>query len=77
MIFNVATLVLGSQPRQGFAKVWAKSEAHESHFMLLRVRESVRELTSTLPNEFPFWELESQWTPESSNSDCKGQNALD
>jgi len=30
----VATLVLGSRPRQGFAKVWANSEARESHFML-------------------------------------------
>jgi hypothetical protein len=30
----VATLTLGSQPRQGLAKVRAKSEACESHFML-------------------------------------------
>jgi len=40
---NVATLTLGSRPRQGLAKVWAKSEAQESHFMLLGVQESVRE----------------------------------
>jgi hypothetical protein len=32
---NVATLALGSQPKQGLAKVRAKSEAQESHFMLL------------------------------------------
>jgi hypothetical protein len=31
---NVATLVLGSRPKQGFAKVRAKSEARDSHFML-------------------------------------------
>jgi hypothetical protein len=31
----VATLALGSRPRQGLTKVWAKSEAQESHFMLL------------------------------------------
>jgi hypothetical protein len=30
----VTTLVLGSQSRQGLAKVRAKSEAWESHFML-------------------------------------------
>jgi hypothetical protein len=33
----VATLALGLQPRQGFAKVRAKSEARESHFMFLEV----------------------------------------
>jgi len=39
----VATLALGSRPRKGLAKVWAKKEARESHFMLLGVQESVRE----------------------------------
>ncbi len=28
----------------------------------------------TLPSEFPLWELESQWTPKPSESDCSGQN---
>jgi hypothetical protein len=28
---------LGSQPKQGFAKVHAKNEAQESHFMLPKV----------------------------------------
>jgi hypothetical protein len=28
------TLALGSRPRQGLAKVWAKNEAQESHSML-------------------------------------------
>ncbi len=40
---NVATLALGLRPRQGLAKVRAKNEARESHFMLSRVWESVRE----------------------------------
>jgi len=39
----VATLTLGSRPKQGLAKARAKSEAQESHFMLLGVWESVRE----------------------------------
>jgi hypothetical protein len=34
-IVNVTTLALGSRLRQVFAKVQAKSEARESHFMLL------------------------------------------
>jgi hypothetical protein len=37
----------------------------------------VREWTLPLPSELPFWELEFRWTPESSESDCKGQNPLD
>jgi hypothetical protein len=64
-------------PIFGLAKVQANSEARESHFMLLGMWESVREWTSTLPNELPLWELESQKTPESSESDCRGQNPLD
>jgi hypothetical protein len=34
----------------------------------------VREWTFTLPSELPFWELESQWTPKPSESDCRGRN---
>jgi hypothetical protein len=60
----IATLALGSQPRQRLAQVWAKSETRESHFMLLRMWDSVREWTPTLPSELPFWELESWWTPK-------------
>jgi hypothetical protein len=39
----VATLALGSQPRQGLVKVRAKCEARESHFMVSEVLENVRE----------------------------------
>jgi hypothetical protein len=45
--------------------------------MLPGVQKSVRERTFTLPSELPFWELESRWTPESSNSNFKGQNRMD
>jgi hypothetical protein len=34
---GVVTLALGSQPRQGLARVRAKREAQESHLMLARV----------------------------------------
>jgi hypothetical protein len=56
--------------------VRAKSEAQELHFMLPKVWENVKEWTSTLPIEFPLWELESQWTFKFSKSNCKGQNSL-
>jgi hypothetical protein len=38
---------------------------------------SVREWTPTLPSEFQLWKLESQWTLESLENDCKRQNSLD
>jgi len=41
-----------------------------------KVQKSVRERTFTLPSELPCWELESQWTPECSKNDCKGQNSM-
>jgi hypothetical protein len=40
MIIDVATLALGSRPRQRLAKVRVKSEAQESHFMFSGVWES-------------------------------------
>jgi hypothetical protein len=42
-----------------------------------RSAKSVRERTLTLPSELPCWELESQWTSESSKNDWRGQNSLD
>jgi hypothetical protein len=32
--FTIVTLALGSRTKQGFAKVWAKNETHESYFIL-------------------------------------------
>jgi hypothetical protein len=70
----VATLTLGSRPKQGLARLWAKREPQEAHCVLSGVPKSVREWTFTLSSELPCWELESQWTPESLERDCKGQN---
>jgi hypothetical protein len=39
----IATLALGSQPRQGLVRVRAKREAREAHFMFPGVQKSVRE----------------------------------
>ncbi len=41
------------------------------------MKESVREWTLTLLKELPPWELESRWTLECSESECKGQNPMD
>jgi len=54
----VATLALGSQPRQGLARVWAKKEPR-SHISCSWECRTVREWTFTLPSELPLWELES------------------
>jgi hypothetical protein len=56
----VTTLTLGSQPRQGLARLWAKKETKNSHLMLPWMQKSVKEWTLTPPSELPFWELESQ-----------------
>jgi hypothetical protein len=42
-----------------------------------KVLESVREWTFTLPRQLPLWEMESRWTPETSESDCRGQTSMD
>jgi len=44
--------------------------------MPLGVQKNVRERTLTLQSELPCWELESQWTPECSKNDRKGQNPM-
>jgi len=36
----------------------------------------MREWTLTLPRQLPLWEMESQWTPKNSESDCRGQNPM-
>jgi hypothetical protein len=52
----------------------AKKEARKSHHMLMGVQKNVREWTLTLPNELPFWELESQWISEYLEGNRRGQN---
>jgi hypothetical protein len=74
---DVTTLTFGSWPKQGLAKVRAKWEGWESHFMLLRMWKSVREWSLTLPSEFSLWELKSWRILKSSECDCKSQNSLD
>jgi hypothetical protein len=37
----------------------------------------MREWTLTLPRQLPLWEVESRWTPEASESNCRGQTSMD
>jgi hypothetical protein len=57
---RVATLTLGSRPKQGLIRLGAKKEARESHLVLPGVQKNVKKWTFTLPSELPLWELESQ-----------------
>jgi hypothetical protein len=71
----IITLTLGSWPRQGFARLWAKKEAG-SHTTYSWECEKVWGNEPSHPKGVPLWELESQWTPKSSKGDCRGQNLM-
>jgi hypothetical protein len=71
----VATLALGLWPKQGLAKVWAKSGAWESSCFW--DCKSVEEWTFTLLSELSLWELESKWTTKFSEGDYRSHNSLD
>jgi len=36
----------------------------------------VREWTLTLPRQLSLWEMDSRWTPKTSENDCRGQNPM-
>ncbi len=71
----VATLALGSRPRQGFARLRAKREA-KSPTTYSQECEKVWGNEPSHPKGVPHWELESQWTPKSSEGDCRGQKFM-
>ncbi len=58
------------------ARVLAKTKSGSRILMPPGVQKNVRERILTLPSELPCWKLESQWTPECSESDYKGQNPM-
>jgi hypothetical protein len=72
----VATLALGSRPRQRGCKGVGQEKARESHHILPGVWEDVKEWTLTLPKQLPLWEMKSRWTPETSESNFRGQNSM-
>jgi hypothetical protein len=66
---------LGSRPRQGFTRLWAKKEA-ESHTTYSWECERVWGNEPSHPQGVPFWELESRWIPKSLKDDCRGQISM-
>jgi hypothetical protein len=86
----VATLVLGLRPRQKGCKVAGQEEGslgvkakalqgcelRGSRGVTSHTLGSVREWTLTLLRQLPLWEMESRWTPETSESDLNGQNSM-
>jgi hypothetical protein len=75
---DVATLTLGSQPRQRGRKGAGQEEAQKSHHIweCKKMWGSMREWTLTLPRQLPLWEMESRWTPKILESDFRGQNSM-
>jgi len=61
---------LGSRLKQRLTRLWAKRGSQG-------VKESVREWTFTLPRELLPCKLESWWTLECLENDCRGQNPMD
>jgi hypothetical protein len=73
-MYNVATLVLGSLPRQGGCKVTGQKGDPRVTSHAFESVKSVREGTLTLPNELPLWEMESRSTPKFLEHNFRGQN---
>jgi hypothetical protein len=64
------------RPRQRGRKGMSQKEVQESHHILPGVWECVRDWTLTLPRQLPLWEMESRWTPKTSENYLKGQNSM-
>jgi hypothetical protein len=73
---NVATLTLGSRPRQGVGRWRAKRKTRESHHMLPGVQTvwGHEPSHSQVNSHVGSWNPER--TPEFSGRDCRGQNSL-
>jgi hypothetical protein len=72
----VTTLALGSQPRQGVARLRAKRETRDSFHMLLGVQRVWGNEPSHSQVNSHVGSWSPKWTPESSECDCRGQNSL-
>jgi hypothetical protein len=73
---NVATLTLGSRPRQGVTRLQAKRETWESLHMLLGVQRVWRNEPSHSEVNSHVGSWSPEWTLKSSERDCRGQNSL-
>jgi len=75
LIIHVATLTLGSWPRQGFARLRANKEAR-NHTTYSHGCERVWGNEPSHPQGVPLWELEFQRTLKSLEDNCRGQTSM-
>jgi hypothetical protein len=76
MEIHVVTLALGSQRRQGVARLWAKWETRESHHMLLGVQRVWGNQPSHSQVNSHGGNWSPKWTLETSKSNFKSQNSM-
>jgi hypothetical protein len=72
----VATLALGSQPRQGVARLRAKRKTQESHHMLPGVPRMWGNEPSNSQVNSHVGSWSRKWTLKFSKCNCRGQNPL-
>jgi hypothetical protein len=75
--YGVTTLTLGLRPRYGLTKLADQKWNLGVTFHVPGNAGKCEGMNPTLLNEFPLWELESQWTPKLIEGNCRGQNSLD
>jgi hypothetical protein len=73
-IYIVANLALGSQPRQGVARLQAKRKTQESHHMLPRVQRVWGNEPSHSKVNSHVGSWKPKWTPKPLKHNCRGQN---
>jgi hypothetical protein len=73
---SLITLTLGSRPRQGVTRLWAKMKTQESHHMLLGVQRvwGNEPSHSQVNSHCRSWSF--KWIPESSKHNFRGRNPL-
>jgi hypothetical protein len=72
--FGVATLTLGSWPKQGGARLQAKRDTREALHMLSGVQRVWGNEPSHSQMNSHVGSWSPKWTPESSERNCRGQN---
>jgi hypothetical protein len=73
-VFIIATLTLGSRPRQGVARLLTKRKTWESHHMLLGVQKEWGNEPSHSQVNSHVGSWSPKWTIEFSEHNCIGQN---
>jgi hypothetical protein len=75
IMFIVATLTLGSRPKQGVARVRVKKETRESHHILPGVQRVWGHEPSHSQVNSHVGSWSPKWTPKFSKCNCKGPNS--